>query len=158
VWHAISSGVRPRQLVFQKAKNSFKERPQLVLVLFIGGQFAESHPLLLICQIGQISCGICKLLISLMVSSVCTFRLQRRRAFSNDSPSCSRTSAKLITPSQPYIGHIGTYLLCATLPLTVTLLLLPFLCGNRMSRIFIFALWSCDFEFPTEHCNCSAIS
>ena len=58
MWHAISSGVRPRQLVFQKAKNSFKERPQLVLVLFIGGQFAESHPLLLICQIGLISCGI----------------------------------------------------------------------------------------------------
>ena len=158
MWHAISSGVRPRQLVFQKAKNSFKERPQLVLVLFIGGQFAESHPLLLICQIGQISCGICKLLISLMVSSVCTFRLQRRRAFSNDSPSCGRTSAKLITSSQQCIGHIGTYFLCATLPLTVTWLLLPFLCGNRRSRIFILALWSCDFEFPTEHCSCSAIS
>jgi hypothetical protein len=69
----------------RRAKNSFKERPQLVLVLFIGGQFAESHPLLLICQIGQISCGICKLLISLMMTSVCTFRSKRRRAFSNDS-------------------------------------------------------------------------
>ena len=57
-------------------------------------------------------------------------------------------------PSQQYIGHIGTYFLCATLPPTVTLLLLPFLCGNRRSRIFNFALWSCDFEFPTEHCSC----
>jgi hypothetical protein len=27
------------------------ERPQLVLVLFIAGQFSESHPLFLICQI-----------------------------------------------------------------------------------------------------------
>jgi hypothetical protein len=158
VWHAISSGVRPRQLVFQKAKNSFKERPQLVLVLFIGGQFAESHPLLLICQIGQISCGVCKLLISLMMSSVCTFRWRQRRALSDDSPSWGRTSAKLITPSQQSIAHIGTYSLCATLPLPVTWLLLPFLCGNRRSRIFIFALWSCDFEFPTEHWSCSAIS
>jgi hypothetical protein len=99
VWHAISSGVRTRQLAFQKAKNSFKERPQLVLVLLIGGQFAESHPLLLICQIGQISCGICQLLISLMMTSVCTLRLKRRRVFSNDSTSCSRTSAKFITPA-----------------------------------------------------------
>ena len=37
---------------------------------------------------------------SLMMSSCCTLRLNRRRAFSNDSPSCSRTSANLIT-SQP---------------------------------------------------------
>ena len=28
-----------------------------------------------------------------------------------------------------------------------------FLFGNSTSRIFIFALWSCDFEFPMEHCN-----
>src|SRR5258708_7428233 len=35
-----------------------------------------------------------------MMSSCCTLRLKRRRAFSNDSPSCSRTSANLIT-SQP---------------------------------------------------------
>jgi len=57
VWHAISSGVKPRLLLFQKVKNSFKERPQLALVLFIAGQFAESRPLILICHIGQISCG-----------------------------------------------------------------------------------------------------
>ena len=49
---------KPRLFVLQKAKNSFKERPQLVLVLFVGGHFAESHPLFLICHIGQISCGI----------------------------------------------------------------------------------------------------
>src|ERR1700674_3674407 len=61
-------------------------------------------------------------------------------------------------PAKQYIGHIGTYFLCATLPLTVTCLLLAFLCGNRRSRIFIFALWSCDFEFPMEQCSSSAIS
>src|ERR1700735_1885722 len=33
-----------------------------------------------------------------MISSCCTFRLKRRRAFSRDSPSCSRTSAKLTHP------------------------------------------------------------
>src|SRR5450755_566489 len=33
-----------------------------------------------------------------MMSSVITMRLNRRRAFSNDSPSCSRTSAILVTP------------------------------------------------------------
>src|SRR5215472_11873264 len=33
-----------------------------------------------------------------MMSSVCTLRLNRRRAFSSDSPSCSRTSAKLTHP------------------------------------------------------------
>src|SRR6266852_5481170 len=33
-----------------------------------------------------------------MMSSVCTFRLKRRRAFSSDSPSCSLTSAKETTP------------------------------------------------------------
>jgi hypothetical protein len=32
------------------------------------------------------------------MSSVITLRLKRRRAFSNDSPSCSRTSAIFITP------------------------------------------------------------
>jgi hypothetical protein len=36
-------------------------------------------------------------LTSLMMSSCCTLRLKRRRAFSSDSPSCSRTSANLIT-------------------------------------------------------------
>jgi len=45
-------------LGFQKAKYSFKKRPQFFLVVFIVGEFAESHPLLLICQIGLISCGI----------------------------------------------------------------------------------------------------
>jgi len=34
----------------------------------------------------------------LIISSVITLRLNRRRAFSSDSPSCSRTSAILITP------------------------------------------------------------
>src|SRR5579864_5142102 len=33
-----------------------------------------------------------------MMSSCCTLRLKRRRAFSNDSPSCNLTSAKLDTP------------------------------------------------------------
>src|ERR1700712_5705356 len=32
------------------------------------------------------------------MSSVCTFRLKRRRAFSRGSPSCTRTSAKIDTP------------------------------------------------------------
>src|SRR5215469_10084009 len=32
------------------------------------------------------------------MSSCCTLRLKRRRAFSNDSPSCSLTSAKLTHP------------------------------------------------------------
>ena len=32
------------------------------------------------------------------------------------------------------------------------------LCGNSRSRIDFLALWSCDFEFPMEHCNWSAIS
>ena len=35
---------------------------------------------------------------SLIMSSCCTLRLKRRRAFSRDSPSCSRTSAKLTHP------------------------------------------------------------
>lgn len=33
-----------------------------------------------------------------MMSSVCTLRLKRRRAFSSDSPSCNLTSAKETTP------------------------------------------------------------
>ena len=37
-------------------------------------------------------------MISLMISSCCTFRLNRRSALSMDSPSCTFTSAKLITP------------------------------------------------------------
>src|SRR5436853_273427 len=41
-----------------------------------------------------------------MMSSVWTLRLNRRRAFSNDSPSCSRTSATLITPKPALIGYI----------------------------------------------------
>jgi hypothetical protein len=45
-------------LVFQKAKYFFKKRPQFFLVVFIEGEFAEPHPLFLICQISQISCGI----------------------------------------------------------------------------------------------------
>jgi hypothetical protein len=45
-----------------------------------------------------------------MMSSCCTFRLKRRRAFSSDSPSCSRTSANLIT-SQPATNH--AHLSCA---------------------------------------------
>ena len=35
---------------------------------------------------------------SLIMSSCCTLRLKRRRAFSRDSPSCSRISAK---PTHP---------------------------------------------------------
>jgi hypothetical protein len=66
--HAISSGVKPHLFVFQKAKYSFKKRPQFFLVVFIGGEFAESHPLLLICQIGQISCGISSCMIAILFS------------------------------------------------------------------------------------------
>src|SRR5215831_19518485 len=33
-----------------------------------------------------------------MMSSCCTFRLKRRRAFSSDSPSCNLTSANETTP------------------------------------------------------------
>ena len=54
----ISSSVNPHLLVFQKAGYSFKKRPQCFLVVFAAGEFAESHPLLLIRQIGQVSCGI----------------------------------------------------------------------------------------------------
>src|SRR5208337_4636369 len=41
-----------------------------------------------------------------MMSSVITLRLNRRRAFSNDSPSCSRISATLITPKTSTISDI----------------------------------------------------
>jgi hypothetical protein len=34
------------------------------------------------------------------MSSVITLRLKRRKAFSNDSPCCNRTSAIQITPDQ----------------------------------------------------------
>jgi hypothetical protein len=61
VGHAISGVVKPHPLVFQKAKYCFKKNRQLFLVMFIGGEFAESHPLLLIFQIGQISCDSCDL-------------------------------------------------------------------------------------------------
>ena len=57
---AISGDGKLRLSVFQKTKYLFKKRPQFFLVVFIGGEFAESHQLLLICQIGQISCGICR--------------------------------------------------------------------------------------------------
>ena len=62
--HGVSGDVKARLLVFQKAKYLFKKRPQFFLVVFIGGEFAESHPLLFICQIGQISCGICSSMIA----------------------------------------------------------------------------------------------
>jgi len=42
---------------------------------------------------------------SLMMSSVCTFRLNRRSAFSSGSPSCTRTSAKNST-SEPAKGPL----------------------------------------------------
>lgn len=70
--HAISSGVKPHLLVFQKAKYSFKKGPQFFWVVFIGGEFAEFHPLLLMCQIGQTSyrtsgCTIARILFMLGV-------------------------------------------------------------------------------------------
>src|SRR5580698_7305018 len=40
------------------------------------------------------------------MSSCCTLRLNRRRAFSRDSPSCSRTSAKLTHPQTRPDGPI----------------------------------------------------
>src|SRR5260370_16354268 len=40
-----------------------------------------------------------------MMSSVCTLRLKRRRAFSKDSPSCNRTSAKLKHPQTYPVGQ-----------------------------------------------------
>src|SRR5579864_595778 len=39
-----------------------------------------------------------------MMSSCCTFRLKRRRAFSSDSPSCNLTSAKETTPPNRSCG------------------------------------------------------
>ena len=44
-------------VLLEKAKHTFEERPQFFLVVFTGGEFAEFHPLFLICQIDQISCG-----------------------------------------------------------------------------------------------------
>ncbi len=41
---------------------------------------------------------------SLIMSSCCTLRLKRRSAFSRDSPSCSRTSAKPIHPQTRPVG------------------------------------------------------
>jgi hypothetical protein len=51
-------------------------------------------------------------LTSLIMSSCCTLRLKRRRAFSNDSPSCSRTSAKLITSPPEPNAYTQVYLKC----------------------------------------------
>jgi hypothetical protein len=51
---------------------------------------------------------------SLIMSSVITLRLNRRRAFSNDSPSCSRTSAILTTPKKLKELFLLAYSLCAT--------------------------------------------
>src|SRR5579864_8101877 len=39
-----------------------------------------------------------------MMSSCCTFRLKRRRAFSSDSPSCNLTSANETTPPNQSCG------------------------------------------------------
>src|SRR5579864_20917 len=39
-----------------------------------------------------------------MMSSCCTFRLKRRRAFSSDSPSCNLTSANETTPPNRSCG------------------------------------------------------
>src|SRR6202021_1582077 len=46
---------------------------------------------------------------SLIMSSVITLRLKHRKAFSRDSPSCNRTSAKIVTPAQNCIGLIRAY-------------------------------------------------
>src|SRR5579871_476502 len=43
------------------------------------------------------------------MSSCCTFRLKRRSAFSRDSPSCSRTSAKLTHPQTRPVGPDSYY-------------------------------------------------
>jgi hypothetical protein len=48
-------------------------------------------------------------LTSLMMSSCCTLRLKRRSAFSRDSPSCSRTSAKLTHPQTRPVGPNSYY-------------------------------------------------
>src|SRR5215469_8573915 len=44
-----------------------------------------------------------------MMSSCCTLRLKRRRAFSSDSPSCSLTSAKLTHPQTRPAGPNSYY-------------------------------------------------
>ena len=46
---------------------------------------------------------------SLMMSSCCTLRLKRRRAFSRDSPSCSRISAKQTHPQTSPVGPNSYY-------------------------------------------------
>ena len=47
------------------------------------------------------------------MSSVMTLRLNRRKAFANDSPSCSRISATLITPKPAlYRTHSSLLPLC----------------------------------------------
>src|SRR5580700_8663661 len=43
------------------------------------------------------------------MSSCCTLRLNRRRAFSRDSPSCSRISAKQTHPQTCPVGPISYY-------------------------------------------------
>src|SRR5260370_28722767 len=43
------------------------------------------------------------------MSSCCTLRLNRRNAFSRDSPSCSRTSAKLTHPQTRPVGPDSYY-------------------------------------------------
>src|SRR5215470_17640575 len=45
-----------------------------------------------------------------MMSSCCTFRLKRRRAFSSDSPSCNLTSANETTPPDP--SNLGLVFYC----------------------------------------------
>src|SRR6266436_10086377 len=44
-----------------------------------------------------------------MMSSCCTLRLKRRKAFSRDSPSCSRISAKQTHPQTRPEGRISYY-------------------------------------------------
>src|SRR3979411_646288 len=44
-----------------------------------------------------------------MMSSCCTLRLNRRNAFSRDSPSCNRTSAKLTHPQTRPVGPDSYY-------------------------------------------------
>jgi hypothetical protein len=48
-------------------------------------------------------------LTSLIMSSCCTLRLNRRRAFSRDSPSCSRISAKQTHPQTRPVGPNSYY-------------------------------------------------
>src|SRR6266849_3598189 len=50
-----------------------------------------------------------------MMSSVITLRLNRRRAFSNDSPLAVEFLPNASPPTQHYIDHIRAYSLCAAL-------------------------------------------